>query len=396
MGAMRIRQLPAAERAAVSVPIQTYCFMQSPPDDEALTRVTADLPYFADHVTLVAEDAGLPVAEASAVPLRQNLRGRVLPMAGIAGVASLPLTRRRGHVRALMIELLGRMREAGHAVSTLYPFRPSFYERLGYAGLPKTKTTRFSPADLRPLLSVDLPGTVAFGPPAAHYAVYRALTERLLRRRHGFAVLPDQRMAYLRDATDQWLVTATVDGEVAAGVPYRLSGHGGDLVAGDLLAVDPIARAHLLRFFAQHADQVASIEVTVAPDDYPELWTTDLEMTTESRTTIPTSAPPMARILSLPALTGLPAGPAAATVEIRDDPFIAGTYHLDGSTGELTVTRASNATATLTAPAVAALVYGSLTPPDLVARGLAAIPPSTARALATLFPPATPYVHARF
>ena len=85
----------------------------------------------------------MALADASAIPMRQNIRGVVYPMAGVAGVATLPLARRRGYARALVTELLGQMREAGHAVSALYPFRPSFYQRFGDVGLPRTRTVRF-------------------------------------------------------------------------------------------------------------------------------------------------------------------------------------------------------------------------------------------------------------
>jgi len=78
-------------------------------------------------------------------------------------VAAQPLARRHGHVRALLRELLGRMRDTGCALSALYPFRPSFCERFGYVGLPRARTVTFSSADLaglmqRLIFSVRSPG----------------------------------------------------------------------------------------------------------------------------------------------------------------------------------------------------------------------------------------------
>ena len=92
------------------------------------------------NVTLVAEVNGVAMADASAIPMRQNIRGNVYPMAGVAGVATLPLARRSGFARELVTALLARMRDTGHAVSALYPFRPSFYQRFGFVGLPRTRT----------------------------------------------------------------------------------------------------------------------------------------------------------------------------------------------------------------------------------------------------------------
>ena len=70
------------------------------------------------------EDDGA-LASAAGIPMRQNVRGLVAPMAGIASVTSHPLARRRGFVRELMRRILGDMRKTGHVVSALYPFRPS-------------------------------------------------------------------------------------------------------------------------------------------------------------------------------------------------------------------------------------------------------------------------------
>ncbi len=137
---MKIRQIEAGERPTVSLPVQAYAFESSPAAGEMAQRMRDFQRYTDENVTLVAEEDGVAVAAASAIPMRQNVRGRVYPMAGVASVASLPLGRRRGHVRALMTDLLGRMREEGCAVSALYPFRPSFYERFGYVGLPKART----------------------------------------------------------------------------------------------------------------------------------------------------------------------------------------------------------------------------------------------------------------
>src|SRR5580692_3638195 len=102
---MEIRRLTADERPEVSLPIQTYAFQASPPDDRLAERLRRNQDYYAGNLTLVAEEDG---------------------------VATLPLARRRGYASALVTRLLDQMRDEGHVVSTLYPFRPSFYERFGY------------------------------------------------------------------------------------------------------------------------------------------------------------------------------------------------------------------------------------------------------------------------
>src|SRR5262249_11478950 len=151
------------------------------------------------------------------------------------GVAAHPLARRRGYVRALLVELLGRMRDEGHVVSALYPFRPSFYEKFGYVGVPKARTVLFSPADLSGLLRAELPGEVSCERLRSGYDSYRDFTCRLLADRHGFAQLPAYQAVQFRDLDERWLALARVDGEVVGAVTYRITGHGGELLGDDLL-----------------------------------------------------------------------------------------------------------------------------------------------------------------
>ena len=396
MEPMKIRQISADERPTLAVPLQAYAFQGTPLPPDALAPSPQTQRYLDGNVTLVAEDEGAAMAVVSSIPMRQNVRGTVLPMAGIASVATHPLARRRGYVRALLTDLLGRVRDDGHAVSTLYPFRSSFYERFGYAGLPKRRTATFAPADLARLLRADLAGDLTVERIGGGYPVYREFTLRLLERWHGFAVFPDHRAEQLRDADDRWLVTARVHGEVVGAAPYRITAHAEDLVADHLLTTGAHGRALLLRFFARHVDQVRRIRVTVGADELPELWATDLATDVESHTAFPDSAPPMARVLALDALAGMAVGPGRAAVEILDDPFVAGRYVLDGRSGLLEVAPGGDAAATLTVPALSGLVYGVLDPDDIVVRGLGTVPPDAAGQLRGMFPRRTPYVFSAF
>ncbi|MFI7426220.1 enhanced intracellular survival protein Eis [Micromonospora sp. NPDC049836] len=399
---MRIRRLAAEERLTTSFPLQAYAFEASPMAASRTEEFREYLPYNAGNRTLVVEDDGLTTAAVSAIPMRQNLRGRVLPMAGVAGVTTHPLARRRGHVRTLLERLLDELREEGHALSALYPFRASFYERFGYVGLPRRRTAVFSPADLAPLLRAELPGDVSWERIGAGWATWRGYTERQLRERHGFAIFPEFRAVSLRDRDDRWLLTAVRDGVPVGAVTYRIDDHGGELIADDLLADDPYARASLLRFFAHHVDQVDRIRVELPADELPELWLTDLAVHVEARVSRPGSPAPMARLLSLDALAGLPAGTGRVRVELVGDRWLAGAHLLDGATGRLELLPGESAaagsvpTATLTAAGLSALAYGVLDPVEVAIRGLGEVPPDAAGELRRIFPRALPYLFADF
>jgi GNAT superfamily N-acetyltransferase len=400
---VRIRRVTAEERLTLAFPLQAYAFDRSPTAAEDEERRRAYLPYQIGNTTLVAMVGDQPQAVATSIPMRQHVRGAVVSMAGIAGVATHPLARRRGHIRSLMTQLLRESHDAGHVVSALHPFRPSFYARFGYVGLPQAKRVTILPADLAPMLGTELPGEVRLERIKEGYAAYRAFTERLLAERHGMALFPDYRAVAVRDSDEHWLVTARADGELVAAAPYAIQQHGGDLVANEFLYTTPLGRALLLQFFARHVDQVARVVVTLAADDMPELWLTDLPMVTEVRTSFPHSPAPVARLLSVPGLAGIDAGPGVATVEVVDDPLLEGRYLLDGTTGKLEVAAPSTTepsaaapVARLTAAGLSALVYGVLDPTELVMRGLGDVPADTATQLAALFDRRVPFVLTHF
>jgi predicted acetyltransferase len=393
---VQIRRLASDERLTQGTPPGWYAFSPSPASPDLVTELEANEKYYVDSITMIAEENGEAVVSASMMPMRQNVRGHVVPMAGLAGVASLPQVRRRGLVRQVLNELLGQVRDSGFVVSAQYPFRPSFYERFGYVGVTKARTARFDPAGLTHLQRADLPGEVTWGPIGEGYDHYRALALEILPRRHGFSVLPDSRDVYARDKNAKWLATARVDGKVVGAVAYVITGHGGTLQADDLLVTTPLSRALLLQFLARHADQVGEVSVRIAPDEHPELWATDLAVRVETDVNYPVGAAPMARVLSVEGLRGMAVGSGHVSVEIVDDPYIAGKYVLDGTSGALDITTGGDPTVTLNAAGFSGLVYGVLGPDDVGLRGFGHVPTDSAPELAGLFPRRAPYFFAKF
>jgi predicted N-acetyltransferase YhbS len=327
--------------------------------------------------------------------MQQNVRGVVHSMAGIASVATHPSARRRGFVRDLMNRLLPLMREQGCTVSALYPFRASFYARFGFVGIPRVRKATFAPAGLGHLVRAELPGSVERLSMADAFDEYDALTRRLLRERHGFAVWDEVRTAEFRD-DKVWVALARAEGEVVGAVRYRVDKFGGDLLAQDMLTTGPLGRALLLQYFARHVDQVAQIVLTIGVDEVPELWGTDMAVVTRGTVGFPREGGPMVRILDMDALNGTPVGNADVTVEVTGDDLIGGVYRLTGDGGTLSVAKGSNPTATLTAAGLSGLLYGVLDPVDVVARGLGKVEADALSPLRTLFPREMPYLYADF
>jgi len=316
-------------------------------------------------------------------------------MAGVASVASHPSARRRGLVRGLLERLLRQARDEGSTVSALYPFRPSFYARFGFVGIPQHRTAAFAPEGLAHLLRAELPGEVERLLMSEGFAAWEGLQQQLLARRHGFAVFDEVRSAEFRE-DKYWVAVARSGDEVVGAVRYQVDRHGGDLIASHLLCAGPLGRALLLQFFALHVDQVARIVVKLSTDEVPELWGTDMQVSTEGKVANPTENAPMVRVLDVEALAGTPVGPGAITIEIPDDELIGGVWQLESVGGALTVAKGNAPSVTLSAAGFSALVYGVLDPVEVVARGLGEIPAAAIPTLFTMFPRVMPSLVADF
>jgi predicted acetyltransferase len=97
---------------------------------------------------LVGEETGRVVAALQLHPLRQWVAGEPLRSAGIGTVAIAATHRRRGLAADLMNAALREARERGDVVSSLYPFRTSFYQRLGYGQAGEALQYQIAPAML--------------------------------------------------------------------------------------------------------------------------------------------------------------------------------------------------------------------------------------------------------
>jgi hypothetical protein len=224
---------------------------------------------------------------------------------------------------------------------------------------------------------------------------YDAFTRRLLSERHGFSVFDPLRSAESRD-DKVWVAVARVDGEVVGAVRYRIDRFGGDLVGEHLLTTGPLGRALLLQYFARHVDQISRVRVWVDTDAVPDLWGTDMAVTTEGRVAYPSNAGPMARVLRVAALDGTPTADGAVTVEVVDDALIAGVYRLESDAGRLRVAADTAPRARLTVAGFSGLVYGVLDPVDVLTRGLGTVDGDAVEPLRALFPRRMPYVFSDF
>lgn len=128
MPKLTIRQVDGEEMLEAVYPLTSYALHPSPPLPDR-DQWNETVRRRRGITCLVVYEDNASVACAASAPLTQNVRGALLGMGGIWGVATHPAARRKGYCRTLMTRLLEAMHQSGRPLSGLYPFRESFYSR---------------------------------------------------------------------------------------------------------------------------------------------------------------------------------------------------------------------------------------------------------------------------
>jgi predicted acetyltransferase len=395
MADVTVRQVHGQEMLRAMYAMHAYAFGSSPPlrdraeREESLLRRQG-----ATHMAVYEGDE--PMACGASRPLIQQVRGALYPMAGLLDVTTHPAARRKGYARKLLLALLEAVREGGAACSGLYPFRESFYERLGYVTLPQTKRARLDPSALQPLLRRDWGGQVRMLPIEEGYDAYRAFLEGQRRRVHGMALFePDDRFEARRNT--QWLALASVGEQVEGVMLYDLRGEQiarYNLRASRFCYRSAVGRYLLLEWIARHIDQADRAEIMLPAYERPEGWLADLKLQIETAGHIT----PMVRVLDIERMAGMATGPGAVTVRLADPvcPWNEGAWRLATVDGRLEITRAQEAQGSLTIQGFTALAYGTHDPAEFGLRGWGALDEAAQETLRAMFPLRSPHLHEQF
>jgi predicted acetyltransferase len=323
------------------------------------------------------DDGGRLVGKVTDLGHEQWWGGRRVPAADVGGVAVRPESRGGGVARALLVELLGRARDRGAAVSALYPTVTAVYRALGWevtgalraadldtAALPRPWDT--GPVTLRPGGPADLPAVTDL------YERIARTRDGLLTRRGGlFDEPPETPLPRDVDAVSLAEDDGTVVGALLFG---RGRGYGPDarLEVLDLLAATPQAARALVGVLAGWTTVTRTVRVPLLPGDAVSV-ALPLE-----RADAYTARPWMHRpvdVVRAVAARGWPAhvhGRVAFSLTDAAAPWNAGAWQLEVAGGEASLTRTSaDPDLALDVRGFAALYCGAGTGRGLVQAGLA-------------------------
>jgi predicted acetyltransferase len=214
----------------------------------------------------VAVEGGRLAGALKSLRFNQHIGGAGLPMFGLSAVGVAPWARRRGVARDLCEHALREAHGRGDVVSALYPFRPLFYRRLGWALAGCLHRWWFTPEqladpgdpDVRLAHDADIPGVDAC------YA-------RFARRSNGLIDRDPDRWERIRGPADTHTFIAPGDGRLDGYLVVRYgSAHSGErrpLYICELIADAPTAYGRLLRFVSRQRDLWRRIRYDASPDE---------------------------------------------------------------------------------------------------------------------------------
>ncbi|MCL2813549.1 MAG: GNAT family N-acetyltransferase [Oscillospiraceae bacterium] len=130
MAKIEYRKVTPEERLAVSR-VQGTAFSFEVNEKEMREKIEKG-EYKNDEVYAALDGDGRALAAMEALPYTMWYDGQKVPMYGIGGVASMPETRRQGHVRKIFEKIFEDIYEKGVVFSHLFPFSHDYYRKFGY------------------------------------------------------------------------------------------------------------------------------------------------------------------------------------------------------------------------------------------------------------------------
>lgn len=210
------------------------------------------------------------------LPFEQNLRGNLLKMGGIANVVSAPEFRRRGFINQMMIDSFKRMKENNMVISTLYPFKDSFYHQYGYINLESPTFLEINPNAFSKWKNLPNGYTITRKRTKDAIEEFQKMQEIHVANIHGGVQRGPHRWNELYGKALSWVVCAynpqqELEGILhfkPAGFGYKIFGENivGNFTRVELHASTLLAMHALFHFIYLNADQIHRVSLPIYHD----------------------------------------------------------------------------------------------------------------------------------
>jgi predicted acetyltransferase len=398
-----MRQVQGDELLEKLYQLSSYAFHPSPPLTDAARWKEWVVGRLDSTTCLMMFEDGVPASVTVSTDMLQNVRGKLYAESGIWAVSTAPAARRSGYCRRLMSAQFSAARDAGQAFSCLYPFRESFYEKLGYVTLPASRLARLATDTLLPLLKKDFGGQIRMRRAQDGIDERQAYLREKLEQVHGMAIF-DRVDPHQSKQPDFWQVEVWIDGKMEGLMPYEIQPPSGDHGRMQFCALrfyynTSQAKYLMLQWIARHVDQTEKVSILLSPSERPETWFSDMQVKTESY------AVPMGRVIDVSKIGGMQVGAGSFTATISDPlcPWNEGAWRFEAVDGLLQVSLLNAASLVepevdceLSIQALTALAYGTHDVGDFVHRGWGNPPAQVQAVLQSMFPEKDAYVDEMF
>jgi len=392
---IEIKELKGEEMVH-AIDLAFYAFSPSPGSAEKMKGL---LPYFKDDTAYVLYEDDNPVSALVCKPIPQNVRGIIKPMCGIQNVATHPEARRRGYSRKLMLEAFNHMKKNNQVFSTLYPFKETFYERMGYISFPQIRTAEFTASNLEPILSLDTNGQVERIEIKDAFEIYREFLHQMRENIHGMGVKTDTELVRVKNESPYWLAVAKENEEILGIMTYKVTSFWKEIKVRDFYYKNSQGKYLLLKFLAKHADQVKEIHLPIRTGEFPETWINDTFWgetgKIKSRDWVPC---PMGRVVIIEQMNGMKVGTGNVSIKIKDNlcEWNNGVFSFESKDGILQLEKTDNYDCELSIQGLSAVVYGCYNLDDFSFKGWGKVNEESKEKITRLFPPDSPHLHADF
>lgn len=339
----------------------------------------------------VARINGNLAAGLNIIAMAQWFGGIAVPTAGISAVGVAPEYRGRSIGAALMLEMLREMRDAGMALSTLYPATTQFYRSLGYerAG---TRTIYAIPTNAMGGVTSALQLVPA---PDADGAVYDPIHSAFAQQRSGnlkrSTIMWDRILRPIFSSHFRYLVQDE-DGEVVGYIVYAQGNQKEDIKVADWCALHPAAGRAILQFLAGHRTLVDNVQLPGAPNEPL------LHLLPEQHNAVSWQLDWMLRLIDGPQALQARGYPSAVKAELHldlTDPHFSwnnGRFVVQVADGTAAVQPGGDGRIKLHIRDLATLYSGHLTPVELGIAGAWSSPATDLAALALVFSGPRPWM----
>jgi predicted acetyltransferase len=219
------------------------------------------------EVLWVGEEGGHVIAACQLHRLHQWVAGAAIPVMGLATVTIAPTHRRRGIAADLVASGLDAARRRGELASALYPFRASFYRKLGY-GMAGEVAQFHAPPSAFP--ASEERSRVEMADTTAAHAELRELYRRWGVTQTGQMARSERVWEHLLATPDR--AAAIYRAESGAAEGYALVTYRTDLPPAErfleveeIAWLDPAARRGLLAWLGSLGDQWRQVVIRALP-----------------------------------------------------------------------------------------------------------------------------------